>query len=129
MNCFDCAAADWPTPAVAVCHDCGAAVCADHAVSFDHHLTRTAIIDRRSWSNHPHGSSAAASARPRTTPPTKPILATPHTAVTSPPDADHRYERRRRGRLGRLVHSVSAVHRQGRRRQDDDRVGHRSGPR
>ena len=41
MNCFDCAAADWLTPAVAVCHDCGAAVCADHAVSFDHHLTRT----------------------------------------------------------------------------------------
>jgi len=46
MNCFDCAAADWPTGAVAVCHDCGAAVCADHAVSFDHHLTRTALIDR-----------------------------------------------------------------------------------
>ena len=46
MNCFDCAEADWLTPAVAVCHDCGAAVCADHAVSFDHHLTRTALIDR-----------------------------------------------------------------------------------
>ena len=29
MNCFDCAESDWLTPAVAVCHDCGAAVCAD----------------------------------------------------------------------------------------------------
>ena len=46
MNCFDCAEAEWLTPAVAVCHDCGAAVCADHAVSFARHLTRTATINR-----------------------------------------------------------------------------------
>ena len=46
MNCFDCALAGAVTPALAVCHDCGAAVCADHAVARDHYLTRTATINR-----------------------------------------------------------------------------------
>lgn len=46
MNCFDCADADRLAPAVAVCQDCGAAVCVDHARSYDHHLTRTVTIDR-----------------------------------------------------------------------------------
>lgn len=44
MNCLDCAANDQATPAVGVCHDCGAGVCIDHAVSRDHHLTRIMAI-------------------------------------------------------------------------------------
>jgi hypothetical protein len=46
MNCFDCALADARSPAIAVCHDCGAGVCADHAVVRQRHLTRTATISR-----------------------------------------------------------------------------------
>ena len=46
MNCFDCAFVGAVTPALAVCHDCGAAVCADHVVARDHYLTRTATINR-----------------------------------------------------------------------------------
>ncbi len=41
MNCFDCATIDSTQPAVAICHDCGAGVCADHAVSEAKRLTRT----------------------------------------------------------------------------------------
>lgn len=40
MNCYDCTTHDTTTIAVAVCHDCGAAVCPDHAVTTDHHLAR-----------------------------------------------------------------------------------------
>lgn len=47
MNCFDCAAAGRVSTAVAVCHDCGAAVCAEHAISRDDHLTRTVTISRK----------------------------------------------------------------------------------
>ncbi len=39
MNCYDCAQAGLTTPAVAVCHDCGAGVCPDHAISGQHTLT------------------------------------------------------------------------------------------
>ena len=46
MNCFDCSTVGEPSMAVAVCQDCGAAVCPDHAVSRDHHLTRTVTINR-----------------------------------------------------------------------------------
>jgi hypothetical protein len=47
MNCYDCATEDRLTrAAVGVCHDCGAAVCATHAVARAHHLTRTATILR-----------------------------------------------------------------------------------
>ncbi len=46
MNCFDCATTGVVAPAVAVCHDCGAGVCADHAVARVHHLTRTVTINR-----------------------------------------------------------------------------------
>ena len=45
MNCLDCAANDQVTPAVGVCHDCGAGVCADHAVSRDKYLTRTVALN------------------------------------------------------------------------------------
>lgn len=31
MNCFDCAGHSWGVPAVAVCSDCGAVLCADHS--------------------------------------------------------------------------------------------------
>ena len=46
MNCFDCNHPGLAVAAVAICHDCGAGVCADHAVVRPHHLTRTATINR-----------------------------------------------------------------------------------
>lgn len=46
MNCLDCAADGRTTPAVAVCHTCGAAACPDHAVVREHHLTYTVPINR-----------------------------------------------------------------------------------
>ena len=46
MNCFDCALAKVVTPAVGICHDCGAGVCVEHAVTRQRHLTRTATINR-----------------------------------------------------------------------------------
>ena len=46
MNCFECSEVGQTSAAVAVCHDCGAGVCADHAVARDHHLTRTVTIAR-----------------------------------------------------------------------------------
>ena len=46
MNCFECATTGITVAAVAVCHDCGAGVCTDHAVTREHHLTRTATINR-----------------------------------------------------------------------------------
>jgi hypothetical protein len=46
MNCLDCNHAGIAASAVAICHGCGAGVCVDHAVVRDHHLTRTATINR-----------------------------------------------------------------------------------
>ena len=47
MNCYDCATRDHlDRVAVAVCHDCGAAVCGIHAVARTHHLTRVTTILR-----------------------------------------------------------------------------------
>jgi len=46
MNCFDCAAHAQPAQAVAVCADCGAALCYDHAHVTARWLTRTAVINR-----------------------------------------------------------------------------------
>ncbi len=46
MHCLDCFLAHRNADALAVCHDCGAGVCADHAVIRDRHLTRTAPINR-----------------------------------------------------------------------------------
>jgi hypothetical protein len=47
MNCYDCATQDHLNRlAVAVCHDCGAAACAEHSVARRHHLTRPAMIMR-----------------------------------------------------------------------------------
>ena len=46
MNCFDCASLGHSTDAVAVCADCGAALCHDHAHVSAHWLTRTAVINR-----------------------------------------------------------------------------------
>jgi hypothetical protein len=40
MNCLDCNSPTAQVPAVAVCHDCGAGVCADHAVVEPKYLTR-----------------------------------------------------------------------------------------
>jgi hypothetical protein len=46
VNCYDCAVPGLTSPAVAVCRDCGAAVCADHAHPVTRHLTRTLVINR-----------------------------------------------------------------------------------
>jgi hypothetical protein len=44
MNCLDCASNDRVTPAVGICHDCGAGVCVDHAVTRAHYLKRILTI-------------------------------------------------------------------------------------
>lgn len=44
MNCLDCATNDQVTPAVGVCHDCGAGVCVDHVATRDKYLTRTVAL-------------------------------------------------------------------------------------
>lgn len=41
MNCYDCAVTGSDRDAVAVCIDCGGAVCIEHAVNARHWLTRT----------------------------------------------------------------------------------------
>lgn len=46
MNCFDCAGLLRAVPAVAICVDCGAAVCHDHAHVTPRWLTYTAAINR-----------------------------------------------------------------------------------
>ena len=40
MNCYDCNSLGLTSPALAVCHDCGAGVCAEHTMEAFHHLTR-----------------------------------------------------------------------------------------
>jgi hypothetical protein len=46
VNCFDCAALGDQVPAVAICADCGAAICQRHAHVTPRWLTRTAVINR-----------------------------------------------------------------------------------
>ena len=46
MSCFDCAARGEAADAVAVCADCGAAVCYEHAHVTAHWLTETMPINR-----------------------------------------------------------------------------------
>ena len=46
MNCYDCAIVADSRDAVAVCADCGAGVCIEHAVSAMHWLTRTHVVNR-----------------------------------------------------------------------------------
>ena len=46
VNCFDCVALGQPADAVAVCADCGAAMCLDHAHVTARWLTRTMLINR-----------------------------------------------------------------------------------
>ena len=46
MNCYDCAAHGKTTPAIAVCADCGAALCGGHAHVVPRWLTRTLPITR-----------------------------------------------------------------------------------
>jgi len=46
VNCFDCATHDRQAPAVAVCVDCGAAVCLAHAHVAPRWLICTAAINR-----------------------------------------------------------------------------------
>ncbi len=47
MNCFDCAALGHTAEAVAICADCGAGVCLDHAQVTPRWLTRTMAMNRR----------------------------------------------------------------------------------
>jgi hypothetical protein len=46
VNCFDCAALGRTETAVALCADCGAAVCSRHAQVTARWLTRSAAINR-----------------------------------------------------------------------------------
>ena len=46
MNCYDCATTGSYREAVAICVDCGAAVCVEHAVNTRHWLTRTQALLR-----------------------------------------------------------------------------------
>jgi len=46
MRCFDCAARGRTTDAAAVCADCGAAVCYEHAHVTAHWLTAAMLINR-----------------------------------------------------------------------------------
>ena len=46
MNCLDCALDSKNHTSVGVCHECGAGVCADHAVVRAHHLTRIIALNR-----------------------------------------------------------------------------------
>lgn len=46
MNCFDCTATGGPTPAVAVCADCGAGVCLAHAHVSARWATRVMALNR-----------------------------------------------------------------------------------
>ena len=39
MNCYDCDQQGQTSPALAVCHDCGAGICTQHASEAEHHLT------------------------------------------------------------------------------------------
>ena len=80
MNCLDCTLAGTTTPAVATCHSCGAAVCADHAVIQPHYPSASSRSTGSSPSTRPLASSPAKSAPPRRTPPNTPNR---HTTVTS----------------------------------------------
>jgi hypothetical protein len=40
MNCYDCAIHNTTQRAVAICHDCGAGLCVDHAHTHDRYLQR-----------------------------------------------------------------------------------------
>ena len=47
MNCYDCATTTGTTAAaVAICHDCGAGVCADHATNESRQLARMVPLGR-----------------------------------------------------------------------------------
>ena len=47
MNCLDCNDPTTHVPAVAVCHDCGAGICAEHANIDTEYLTRMVPLGMR----------------------------------------------------------------------------------
>ena len=53
MNCFDCAELGTRATAIAICTDCGAALCHEHAHVVVRWLTKTVIIDRQVLVNPP----------------------------------------------------------------------------
>lgn len=61
MNCYDCATAGDQRHAAAVCVDCGAAVCIEHAVwkRRSRGCAATPATATRDWSTSPGGSSTA----------------------------------------------------------------------
>jgi hypothetical protein len=46
VNCLDCALDGGSVHAVAICVDCGAAICPDHAVIHERVLVRTGVLLR-----------------------------------------------------------------------------------
>ncbi len=46
MNRSDCTTTANCSPVVAICIDCGAGLCIEHAVVVQHHVTRLAAINR-----------------------------------------------------------------------------------
>jgi hypothetical protein len=46
VNCLDCTGLGRSVAAVAICADCGAGVCRDHAQVIPRWLTRTAVVNR-----------------------------------------------------------------------------------
>lgn len=49
MNCYDCAQSGHTKPALAICHDCGAGLCADHGTEAQH----TSTMVRPTNTQHP----------------------------------------------------------------------------
>ena len=46
MNCYDCHHNGRQTAAIAICHDCGAALCPDHATEGSRNLS---VVRATSW--------------------------------------------------------------------------------
>lgn len=69
MNCYDCNLSGDTTPAIAVCHDCGAGVCPDHAISGQHTLT---AVRATNWQTPVDPHSAGSGARSVPPPSTQP---------------------------------------------------------
>ena len=64
MNCYDCAVSGAYRDAVAVCADCGAAVCVEHAIPPGTGSPAPTSSTASSASNRPPVSSAARPATP-----------------------------------------------------------------
>ena len=61
MNCYDCQHNGHRTAAIAVCHDCGAALCHEHTAEGAYQLT---VVRATSWKTPLSRHSAASAATP-----------------------------------------------------------------